>query len=150
MCWCMAAGLRWFRGSGANQKNSTDHSSYQSLLSSVYANVSTAKMMYYHNKINNCSDSCTLFKTFSSLLCPSHPSLLLHQLLRSLHTPSPKYLYTLKKVIFIILSYYNACYACKNSENQTWSYFFYDGRKFWRQCVNVIDTMWDRIFFLLA
>ncbi len=24
-------------------------------------------MTYYHNKINNCSDSCTLFKTFSSL-----------------------------------------------------------------------------------
>ncbi len=25
--------------------------------------------------------------------------------------------------------------------------FFYDGRKFRRQCVNVIDTMWGRIYF---
>ncbi len=28
---------------------------------------------YFHNKINNCSDSRTLFKTFSSLLCPPPP-----------------------------------------------------------------------------
>ncbi len=35
--------------------------------------VSTAKTKYYHNKINNCSDSRTLFKTFSSLLCPPPP-----------------------------------------------------------------------------
>ncbi len=25
---------------------------------------------------------------------------------------------------------------------------FYDGRKFWRQCVNVIDTTWGRIYLL--
>ncbi len=31
------------------------------------------KMTYYHNKINNCSDSRALFKTFSSLLCPPPP-----------------------------------------------------------------------------
>ncbi len=42
-------------------------------LSSFSANVSTAKMTYYHNKINNCSDSRALFKTFSSLLCPPPP-----------------------------------------------------------------------------
>ncbi len=30
-------------------------------------------MTYYHNKINNCSDSRALFKTFSSLLCPPPP-----------------------------------------------------------------------------
>jgi len=36
----------------------------------------------------------------------------------------------------------------KNAENRTWSEFFYDGRKFRRQCVNVIDTMWGRIYFL--
>ncbi len=48
-------------------KNSTDLSVYQSHLSSFSANVSTAKMTYYHNKINNCSDSRALFKTFSSL-----------------------------------------------------------------------------------
>ncbi len=46
---------------------------YQSHLSSFSANVSTAKMTYYHNKINNCSDSRALFKTFSSLLCPPPP-----------------------------------------------------------------------------
>ncbi len=54
-------------------KNSTDFSVYQSLLSYFSANVSTAKTTYYHNKINNCSDSCTLFKTLSSLLCPPPP-----------------------------------------------------------------------------
>ncbi len=26
--------------------------------------------------------------------------------------------------------------------------FFYDGRKFRRQCVNVIDTTWDRVYFI--
>ncbi len=44
-----------------------------SLLSSFSTNVSTAKMTYYHDKISNCSDSRTLFKTFSSLLCPPPP-----------------------------------------------------------------------------
>ncbi len=28
------------------------------------------------------------------------------------------------------------------------SNFFYDGRKFWRQCLDVIDTTWGRIYFL--
>ncbi len=70
-----AAERKWHKS-----KNSTDLSVYQSHLSSFSANVSTAKMTYYHNKINNCSDSRALFKTFSSLLCP--PPLLLHQLLQ--------------------------------------------------------------------
>ncbi len=56
-----------------NSKYSTDLSVYQSLLSSISANVATAKTTYYHNKINNCSDSRSLFKTFSSLLCPPPP-----------------------------------------------------------------------------
>ncbi len=60
-----AAERKWHKS-----KNSTDLSVYQSHLSSFSANVSTAKMTYYHNKINNCSDSRALFKTFSSLLCP--------------------------------------------------------------------------------
>uniref|UniRef100_A0A8C1RPY1 Reverse transcriptase domain-containing protein n=1 Tax=Cyprinus carpio TaxID=7962 RepID=A0A8C1RPY1_CYPCA len=55
-------------------RNSTDLSVYQSLLSSFSANVFTAKTSYYHNKINNCSDSRTLFKTFSCLLSPPPPS----------------------------------------------------------------------------
>ncbi len=63
-----AAERKWHKS-----KNSTDLSVYQSHLSSFSANVSTAKMTYYHNKINNCSDSRTLFKTFSSLLCPPPP-----------------------------------------------------------------------------
>ncbi len=50
--------------------------------------------------------------------------------------------------VFLILSYQNACYGCENTENRTWSEFFYDGRKFQRQCVNVIDTSWGRIYFL--
>ncbi len=63
-----AAERKWHKS-----KNSTDLSVYQSHLSSFSANVSTAKMTYYHNKINNCSDSRALFKTFSSLLCPPPP-----------------------------------------------------------------------------
>ncbi len=35
----------------------------------------------------------------------------------------------------------------KNAENRTRSEFFYDGRKFQRQCVNVTDTTWGRIYF---
>ncbi len=45
---------------------------YQSHLSFFSANVSTAKTSYYHNKINNCSDSRKL-----SLLCPPPPPQLL-------------------------------------------------------------------------
>ncbi len=63
-----AAERKWHKS-----KNSTDLSVYQSHLSSFSANVSTAKTTYYHNKINNCSDSRVLFKTFSSLLCPPPP-----------------------------------------------------------------------------
>ncbi len=47
-----AAERKWHKS-----KNSTDLSVYQSHLSSFSANVSTAKMTYYHDKINNCSDS---------------------------------------------------------------------------------------------
>ncbi len=50
--------------------------------------------------------------------------------------------------VFLILSYQNACYGCENAENRTWSEFFYDGRKFRRQCVNMIDTTWGCIYFL--
>ncbi len=35
----------------------------------------------------------------------------------------------------------------KNAKDRTRSDFFYDGRKFWRQCVNVIDVTWGRIYF---
>ncbi len=35
----------------------------------------------------------------------------------------------------------------KNAKNRTRSKFFYDGRKFRRQCVNVIDITWGRIYF---
>ncbi len=50
--------------------------------------------------------------------------------------------------VFLILSYQNACYGCENAENRTWSELFHDGWKFWRQCVNMIDTTWGRIYFL--
>ncbi len=50
--------------------------------------------------------------------------------------------------IFLILSYQNACNGCENAENRTWSEFFFDRRKFRRQCANVIDTTWGRIYFL--
>ncbi len=35
----------------------------------------------------------------------------------------------------------------KNAKNRTRSEFFYDGRKFRRQCANVIDITWGRIYF---
>ncbi len=70
-----AAERKWHKS-----KNSTDLSVYQSHLSSFSANVSTAKMTYYHNKINNCSDSRALFKR--SLLFSVLLPLLLHQLLQ--------------------------------------------------------------------
>ncbi len=35
----------------------------------------------------------------------------------------------------------------KNTKNRTRSEFFYDGRKFRRQCANVIDITWGRIYF---
>ncbi len=50
--------------------------------------------------------------------------------------------------VFLILSYPNACHGCENAENPNWSEFFYDRRKFRRQCVNLIDTTWGRIYFL--
>ncbi len=34
----------------------------------------------------------------------------------------------------------------RRKSNLVW-FFFYDGRKFRRQCVNVIDTTWGRIYF---
>ncbi|XP_073668112.1 uncharacterized protein [Paramisgurnus dabryanus] len=46
---------------------------YQSLLASFSKDVSSAKTLYYHSKINNSPDSHTLFKTFSTLLCPPAP-----------------------------------------------------------------------------
>ncbi len=70
-----AAERKWHKS-----KNSTDLSVYQSHLSSFSANVSTAKMTYYHNKINNCSDSRALSKR--SLLFSVLLPLLLHQLLQ--------------------------------------------------------------------
>ncbi len=42
----------------------------------------------------------------------------------------------------------NACHGWeKRKKNVTPSEFFYDGQKFWRQCVNVIDITWGRIYF---
>ncbi len=54
-------------------QNPTDLNLYRSLLSDFPANVSTAKRIYYHDKINNSPNSRMLFKTFSSLLCPPPP-----------------------------------------------------------------------------
>ncbi len=38
----------------------------------------------------------------------------------------------------------------KKAENRTQSefFYFYDGRKFWRQCADAIDTMWGCVYFL--
>ncbi len=46
---------------------------YQSFLSSFFAEVHTAKLSHFHNKINNAPDMRNLFRTFNSLLCPPPP-----------------------------------------------------------------------------
>ncbi len=61
------------KGYGANHEIRTDLNFYRSLLSDFSANVSTGKITYYHDKINNSPNSRMLFKTFSSLLCPPPP-----------------------------------------------------------------------------
>ncbi len=68
--------------------------------------------------------------------------------LRSLHTESKMFVCVI--FIFVILSYQNACYGCENAENRTWSEFFYDGRKFCRKCVNVIDTTWGHTYIWMC
>ncbi len=80
-----AAERKWYKS-----KNSTDLSVYQSHLFSFSANVSTAKMTYYHNKINNCSDSphSSKLSLLFSVLLP----LLLHQLLQLMTTISDQFL----------------------------------------------------------
>ncbi len=55
------------------KQSPSDLSIYQSLLSSFSAEVHTAKASYFHNKINSTSDTCKLFKTFNSLICPPPP-----------------------------------------------------------------------------
>ncbi len=55
-------------------KDPSDLSKYQSLLSSFSAEVHTAKSSYFHNNINSASDTCNLFRTFISLLCPPPPT----------------------------------------------------------------------------
>ncbi len=46
---------------------------YQLLLSSFSAEVHTAKLSHFHNKINSAPDMHNLFGTFNSLLCPPSP-----------------------------------------------------------------------------
>ncbi len=58
--------------------NPTDLNLYQSLLSDLSANVSTAKRTYYHDKINNSSNSRMLLKYFPPFFVLLLP--LLHQL----------------------------------------------------------------------
>ncbi len=41
----------------------------------------------------------------------------------------------------------NACYGCKKQKKSNPIRFIFDGRKFWGQCVNVIDIMWGHIYF---
>ncbi len=82
------------------------------------------------------------------LLCYFHSGGFLN-VLRSLHTESEIFICVFFFFfVFVILSYQNACDGCENAENRTWSEFFYDGRMFQRQCINMIDTMWGRIYFL--
>ncbi len=51
----------------------SDLSMYQSLLSSFFTEVHTAKSSHFHNKINSAPDMRNLFRTFNSLLCPPPP-----------------------------------------------------------------------------
>ncbi len=54
-------------------QNPTYLNLYWSLLPNFSANVSTAKRTYYHDRINNSSNSRMLFKAFSSFLYPPPP-----------------------------------------------------------------------------
>ncbi len=51
----------------------SDLSRYQSLLSFFSAEVHTAKLSHFHNKINSAPDMRNLFRTFNYLLCPPSP-----------------------------------------------------------------------------
>ncbi len=73
-------------------------------------------------------------------------AVIVHQVLMSL---SLRFLFS----VFIMLSYQMLDMDCKNAENLTFVYekkFFYDRRKFRRQCVNRIDATWSLFFFLHA
>ncbi len=66
--------------------------------------------------------------------------------LRSLHTESE---------IFVCVFSYSSSFPikmlvmdAKTQKIEPDPNFFYDGRKFWRQYVNVIETTWGRIYFL--
>ncbi len=72
-----AAEKKWCKS-----KDPSDLSKYQSLLSSLSAEVRTAKSSYFHNKINSAPDTRNLFKTFYSLqldfILPAFNYLLCH------------------------------------------------------------------------
>ncbi len=60
-------------------------------------------------------------------------------------TLSPKFSHSFFRFfVFPILSYQNACNGYENAENL---FFFFDGRKFRRQCANVIDNVRSYLFF---
>ncbi len=44
----------------------------------------------------------------------------------------------------------NACHGCEKCKKSNPIRIFFDGRKFRRQCVNVIDITWGRIYFQRA
>ncbi len=72
-----AAEKKWCKS-----KDPSDLSKYQTLLSSLSAEVRTAKSSYFHNKINSAPDTRNLFKTFYSLqldfILPAFNYLLCH------------------------------------------------------------------------
>ncbi len=99
-----------------------------------------------------CGGSCETARNQTSfavwiLPYPLYSALCAIQTLKELHWVQFSHA-SLCFFIFVILFYQNACYGCKHAENRTWSEFFYDGQKFWRQCVNEIDTRWVWIYFL--
>ncbi len=52
--------------------------------------------------------------------------------------------------LFLIFSYQNACWGCETQKIEPDPNFCYDRQKFRRQCVNVIDSTWGRIYFLMC
>ena len=63
-----AAERKWHK-----TKNSADLAQFQVLLSSFSSSVTAAKKAFYHDKINNATDTKKLFSTFKSLLNPPPP-----------------------------------------------------------------------------
>ncbi len=52
--------------------------------------------------------------------------------------------------VYVKISSQNACYVCEEHKIETEFNFFYDGQKFQRECVYMIERTWRSISFLMC